>query len=259
VDGGGLLIASLDSTLYDERGQRRADFGLADVFGASFRGAADAYRNFNYLEVVDPSHPVAQDLSVRLIAAPDYGLRVEPSTADVVARFRAPLAGRYEPMTPLAWPAVLWNQCARGHCLYLVGTFGEFYLDYAVLEYQQLVCRALERFAPPPVRVWGAPPSLEVVVRAKRDGSAVLVHLVNYTGGMTRPIQQALPLRGMRLSIDPAALPWRVQRAEGLPWPAQRAQALVSGASLSLVRTDRGLELELPEIAGEYEVVVVRP
>jgi hypothetical protein len=152
-------------------------------------------------------------------------------------------------MTPLAGPAVLWNRFGEGHCLYLAGTFGEFYLEYAVLEYRQLLYGAIQRSAPPPVQVCGAPPSLEVAFRRKRDDSAALVHLINYTGGMVRPIQQALPLRSVRLAV----------RGDALPWQPTEAQALVSGSALGIVETGDGIELEVPEIAGEYEVVVLRP
>lgn len=249
VRRGGLLVATLDSSLFDGDGRRREDFGLADVFGASIREGVDRFRNFNYFEIADRAHPLVEDLAVSLIAAPEYGLRVEATTAQVVARYRAPLAGRYEPMTPLAGPAVLWNRFGEGHCLYLAGTFGEFYLEYAVLEYRQLLYGAIRRWAPPPVQMPGAPPSLEVAFRRKRDDSAALIHLINYTGSMVRPIQQALPLQQVRLAMRPDALSWQ---------PA-RAQALVSGSTLGIARTGDGIELELPEIAGEYEVVLLLP
>ncbi|HEY66260.1 MAG TPA: hypothetical protein G4O02_17045, partial [Caldilineae bacterium] len=247
VRGGGLLIASLDTSLFDEQGRRREDFGLADVFGACIEERIDHFRDFNYFEVIDSSHPAMRELAVRLAPAPAFGLRVRPTTARVLARYHAPLAGRYEPMTPLAGPAVLWNEFGQGHCLYLPGTFGEFYREYTTLEFRQIVAGAIRAFAPPSIQIMGAPPSLEVTLRRKRDGSMTMVHLVNYTGGMTRPIQQALPLRDLRIIL----------REDVLAGRPQRARALVAGEELSITSTEEGTLVTLTDLSSEYEVLVI--
>jgi len=245
VQQGGLLIASLETSLFDGTGKPRDALGLADVFGASLEQGGYALRDFNYIEFTG-SHPLLKGLGVSLAQAPDFGLKVRATTAEVIARYHEPLPGRYEPMTPLATPAVLWNTLGTGHCLFLPGTFGEFYWDFACLEFRQLAANAIQDFANVPVRVMNAPESLEVTVRKKTDGSAVIIHLINYTAGMTRPIQESIPLRNLQIRVDTTVLGRPIRHAEALRADKHWA-----------VRTDRAaFLLTVPEMH-EYEVIVL--
>ncbi len=93
--------------------------------------------------------------------------------------------------------------------------------------------------------VTGAPPSLEVTHRRKRDGSADLVHLINYTGGMTRPIERVLPLRDLELTV----------RAIGR---VSEVRSLATGRRLKPVAAGRGaLSVRVPELR-EYDVIVLK-
>ena len=67
VARGGSIVATHETSLYDEWGVRRADFGLADLFGASFDGAIDARMKNSYLRLeTDPAtgkrHPILAGL-----------------------------------------------------------------------------------------------------------------------------------------------------------------------------------------------------
>src|SRR6185295_7312366 len=67
VARGGSLLATFASSLYDEGGRRRSDFGLADVFGVSFGGRIDGPMQNSYLNLdADPAtrtrHPILQGL-----------------------------------------------------------------------------------------------------------------------------------------------------------------------------------------------------
>ena len=97
---GGSLLATFASSLYDETGQRRDDFGLADVFGVSFDGRIDGPMQNSYLSL-DPDaatgrrHPVLDGLGdttriingvFRLDVRPDDGLSVAGDVDPDVSR-----------------------------------------------------------------------------------------------------------------------------------------------------------------------------
>ena len=66
---GGRIVATGETSLYDETGKRRANFGLADLFGCDYVKTTDGVKN-SYLTPRHP-HPLTRGLedAPRIIAA----------------------------------------------------------------------------------------------------------------------------------------------------------------------------------------------
>jgi hypothetical protein len=74
VADGGSIVATYETSLYDEEGRRRIDFGLANVLGVSYDNAVEGPMQNSYLRMKKDSstnqfHPVLKDLedSFRII------------------------------------------------------------------------------------------------------------------------------------------------------------------------------------------------
>ncbi|NQU11474.1 beta-galactosidase trimerization domain-containing protein [bacterium] len=259
VRGGGRLVATGDTSLYDDRGRRRRDFGLADVFGVRYGGRTVDYQNWNYfvpcgsdkslrlagrlaLHCDGRPDPLFAGVRIPLWPAPATGFVVRPRPgAEVLARFLAPLAGRYVPLTRPRDPAIVRHRLGRGQCCYLAGTFAEHFASYGPPEYRQLILNALGAAARQPVAVTGGAGNLEVVVR--RQGRRLIVHLVNYAGAVPRPFERVFPQQDVTLRVrDRVAY--------------RRARAVLGGRPCRCRRERDGLVVRVPEFA-EYEVVVL--
>ena len=149
VAQGGSLVATYETSLYDEWGDRRADFGLADLFGTSFTGKEEGPLQNSYLSLEmngGQVHPLlkglegatrivngAHSVSVTTLANKDASpLIAVPSYPDL------PMEEVFTRPTKTRQPGVLVREAGKGRVVYFPAdidrTFWEVLgVDLAVL------------------------------------------------------------------------------------------------------------------------------
>jgi hypothetical protein len=258
VSAGGSLVATFATSLYDEWGAPREDFGLADVLGIRYQGKISGPMRNSYLafrgKPGSPRHPILAGFddaayTVNTIRAVD----TEATTATADAPITLipgypdlPMEYVYERTPRGNTPQVFLRDLGKARTVYFPMDIDRTFWEVMLEDHGRLLANAV-RWAmneEQPVTVDG-PGILDVTLWHQAD--ALVLHLVNFTNPMMMkgPIRQLTPVgaQRVRLRVPPG-------RKVG------RAQLLVSGKSAA-VRLAAGVaELTVPSIL-DHEVVVL--
>lgn len=200
VEDGGNLFADFETSMFDETGIRRGDFALSSVFDVSAGKGIVGPLRWDYLEPVTTPKLTA-GITRKKIPSTAYYVQTRGGEGEVAWKFTAPLAGRYDGVPKLSDdPGLVIRRLGKGMVVYMPGDLGNSINTYHTPELMQLVANAGTQLGVSPVRVENAPGSVEVVVR--RQENRLLVHLVNFTGEMTRPIRNIVPLPNVRVTVE---------------------------------------------------------
>lgn len=198
--GGGVLIADSETSLFDTAMRKRRNFALSDVLGVD---AGPTLRRQRH-DFCWPAQGLLADESVDLLPSPAVGIEVAPhADTQSLIRFAESLPGRYSGRPVISErPCLTRHAFGRGFAYYLAGTWFEHYQEDALPQYGEIIETLIRRHVTFSVDVLDAPESVEVTLRRSTPGGELLVHLVNYTGGMTRPIDRPIPVSGLKLKLN---------------------------------------------------------
>jgi len=253
VKAGGRIVATGETSLYDELGQRRANFGLADLFGCDYVKTENGVKN-SYLTPHHP-HPLTQGLedAPRIIAATQQiavrphdaakqPLTLVPSYPDLPMERVFPADGQEQTAIPMAF----MREVGKGRVVYfpmdLDRTFWEVLAEDHFVLLKNAVEWAMEESQP---LIVSGPGMVDVAYWRQKDSLAA--HIVN----MNNPMMMKGPYR----EVMPAG-PYTVSLAVPPGAKIGTVKLLESGTVAKMSRQGDRLVVEIPSIT-LHEVVAV--
>jgi hypothetical protein len=256
---GGSIVATFETSLYDQWGVRRGAFGLADVFGVDYRGRIEGPMQNSYLTVEKDTstgryHPILAGLEdAERIINGIYRVDVEP-----IERISNPpltLIPSY-PDLPMEEvfprtrhtdiPEVYVHESGQSRVVYFPWDIDRAFWEVLCVDHGRLLRNAVEWAANEdrPITVEGQG-VLDVTVW--RQQASMTVHLVNLTNPMMMkgPFREIVPLGEQRVGLR---LP------EGRR--AKRIQLLVDGKEPRTSSAGQLIEITVPSIA-VHEVIAI--
>ncbi len=244
VERGGNLFTTFETSLYDETGIRRQNFALADLLGIADGHKIVGPTRWDYMKR-QSKNALLEGLDRELLPSTTYHVRVRPAGGDVLMRFTEPLAGTYDGIPRISDdPAMVARTAGKGRAIYFAGDLGAGIQEFRLGEFLRLAQNAFTQLSHTRVGIENAPGSLEVVLRSQEQGRRLILHLINSTGEMTRPIQRILPMTNVSVTVRGAA---GMRRVRTLMQPADIPSERNAGG---------GLRFTIPRLE-EYEAVVM--
>ena len=191
-------------------------------------------------------HPSTTSFRIhQLLPRPVYALQVKAAEeADAPILFLNPIGRVYAPPRGESdYPALIVHTCGRGRTAYFPYLLGDHYAKYKIYEHQKLLTDTVRwAMSRPSIIEISAPPTVVLELRSQSHPPRKLIHLINTTGDMQRPLTELIPITDIALLL-------RCDRPS-------RIHALWSGDELPFEQKNGTIRCVLPRL-DLYEVIVV--
>ena len=219
VENGGGLIASYKSSLYDEKGRRREDFGLKDLFGVSFTGMTRDTSSDCYQMVRDPAHPLLRGMGAdrtrmvmnegsTLLCTVTEGSGAHTVLSYVPKIFNQPPEYAWIPEEKTDYPTAVVNRFGKGRVVYFANQADKLCWTNGHEDFIDTYCNAIFHVITAPLSLeTNAPASVHICLmhRAGNHGQMVL-SAVNTTSAALRPVKELVPVTDIEIALPGADL-----------------------------------------------------
>jgi len=253
ASSGGSVLATFETSRYNEWGDKRKDYALADLFGASIAGEAIGPRGNSYMRI-EQRHPIIDGFEgTNLLPGPENRLPIRakettPLTLSVVPYYPAFPPEMVFPRTPRTdEPAAIFKQKGRSRTAYFAGDIDRTFWRSGSTDLSQLIqnaARWISGDARPSVSVSGEG-VVEIFAWETEPGYAL--HILNYTNpNMTRGFLRRFYAIG----------PLKVEFTTAAKRKINSVRALRAGRDLSFKQSDGTVRFEVPAV-DDYEVIAL--
>ena len=255
---GGGIVATSATSLRDEWGAPRRDFGLSELFGACWSGGTEGPMKNAYLRLEHerfPGHPLLRGLedAPRII----HGVwRTEVTTRDPLPGSPLTLIPSYpdlpmekvyprQPRTSIA-QVFMAEPASGGRVVYFPWDIDRTFWEVLAVDHHKLMRNAVEWATNEEAQLEVSGPGI-LDVTFWRQRSSFTVHLVNLTNPMMMkgPVRELVPVGEQRV---------RVRLPDGVT--ARELRLLVAGTMPPCRRSGRWLEVTVPSVAA-HEVIAI--
>ena len=233
VAGGGTVVATHLTSIADEYGRPRNNYGISELIGASFKSAEPVERPDLYLRILSTGELIPQDPQVMMFEATGGSEAV----AETYDRGHRHVLG----------PAIVFRQHGKGRAIYIGSGLEAVYeetLNKPIRDY----FRALFDPILGPSRTYQVNYRAGLMTQLAVSPDGLFLHLIANTGNIWKKLlvqEEFLPLPDVQVRLR---LPsGRIAKSVGLMW---------SGAKPSWKALDGWVELTVPRVH-PYEVVHV--
>lgn len=205
VQNGGNIISTFDTAMYDSNGDKLKTCRLADILGTE-----ECCKTVKYSAGPGTGYMKSEEafadkckLSSELIPSPETAVYVKPKIgARVLGEYCMPMEGRYAKLPDEYYPAIIENRFGKGRSLYFAGTVGELFDEFKIPDISKILMYAVRSMAQTVIET-DAPGSVEFVLRERDD--CYILHIINATGEMKRPIERVIPVYDSKISVKVCA------------------------------------------------------
>ena len=253
VASGGSILATFETSRYNEWGELREDFALKNLFGLSAKGAALGPHGNSYMRKELP-HPVLEGFEgTEILPGPEFRVPVARTGENSAALTVIPSYPAFPPemvyprTTRSDEPAAMLRGVGSSRIAYFPGDVDRTFLRSGHPDFRRLLVNTVDWLlngAEPPARVEGEG---LVELFAWETDSGFALHMLNYTNpGFARPfVSKFYPLGPMRVTFN---LPNERE--------IESVTALQSGHKLEFKQAGRQVTFAVPQII-DYEVIAL--